>query len=467
MLSWISHWANSSKNFAESECSSFEILPEEAIVEPPSRHQQIDHPHSVSTADISSLPDCALRVLFDTLSHPASTRDVQSVSAVALASTCRRLDSFYREEYVTKLDLSGFRAGPSECARALRRYPRVTALDLWGCTKVVTDLSTALAPCLDRPPGTRLKSVAMPLTDVSDNDLVALVELCPELISLDVTGCDRLTDIALFAICRRLSDTLTSLKLRSACITDASGIELGALRNLTCLDLSECCDLTDCSFRTLASLCRMQELSLSFDAVTDVALCKFLPQMQDLKSLILINCSSVTSAILSALPESLVKFDLLKTRILDNSVAGSLFRSLPNLADFRTSRCKEFTDLAFMEPIYTRIRVLRLTRMKGLSDAATGAALAHMKTLEVIDFNHCPRIGDKTLRVAANLKRLSHLDLSHTAVTGMALSWIVFGRARFSLRFFSVKSCAKVSVCDIMAYSLRLALAHQDALICF
>ncbi|CAI2182927.1 3413_t:CDS:2 [Funneliformis geosporum] len=115
-------------------------------------------------------------------------------------------------------------------------------------------------------------------TDITDDDIIALVNLCPNLTFLDINYCRQLHDLTLTHIANHLGS------------------------NLTTLNVSSCPKFTDVGFSALARSCKvLASLDFSYTDITDTALSKFAVTCPTIKWLNLKYCELVTDLSLDEL----------------------------------------------------------------------------------------------------------------------------------------------------------------------
>ncbi|CAG8461219.1 9225_t:CDS:2 [Funneliformis caledonium] len=115
-------------------------------------------------------------------------------------------------------------------------------------------------------------------TEIIDADIIALVNLCPNLTILDISYCHQLHDSTLTHIANHLGS------------------------NLTTLNVSSCPKFTDVGFSALARSCKvLTSLDFSYTDITDTALSKFAVTCPTIKWLNLKYCELLTDLSLDEL----------------------------------------------------------------------------------------------------------------------------------------------------------------------
>ena len=182
----------------------------------------------------------------------SKARTFASVACVAFygpANSVTRTTTFGRELLVVD-------GAPTleRLVRARERFPAlcVTAINLKGCN------------------------------EITDDFIVALVEICPEMADLNLEGCELLTDVSI-------------------------GAFVGSCPLLKCVDFSYCKRLTDVSIGALAGNCPLLEsVDLSrYSLLTDVSIVALAGNCPQLKSVTLYGCMLITKASKAALKAAL------------------------------------------------------------------------------------------------------------------------------------------------------------------
>lgn len=109
-------------------------------------------------------------------------------------------------------------------------------------------------------------------SQIKDEDVLLICQSTPDLIQLDLEGCDRLTDRALDSVSRYLTK-LETLNLSRLQITDIALIDLcHKLKNLHTLNLERCGALSDKGILESVQICNsLRELNISHTAISSGA----------------------------------------------------------------------------------------------------------------------------------------------------------------------------------------------------
>ncbi len=187
------------------------------------------------------------------------------------------------------LDLSpyGNKITDEMLAQIIELFPNVVSLNLSGCEEI-TD--AGLAHLKELTQLTDLNLVWCHL--ITDAGLAHLARLT-QLTSLNLFGCALITDAGLAHLARLTQ--LTDLNLVWChLITDAGLAHLAGLAQLTSLNLSDCALITDAGLAHLAGLAQLTYLDLSDCAlITDAGLAH-LKELTQLTLLDLLGCEKVT-----------------------------------------------------------------------------------------------------------------------------------------------------------------------------
>jgi Leucine Rich repeat len=404
------------------------------------------------TVTLPSLPDTAVRCVFEALARleagethapraahlsricaaepAASTGAATTANGLALAATCRRLSTFYRHEYVVRLDFSALAWSrvegmePGDLSRLLARYPRVHSLDMplnaalsrRTLAALIVDRSLSRAATL-----TRLVLDSSMLDDDSVRD-IALA--CPNLRCLDVSACDGIGDDALRVIGDRLGATLRELfadgrDASSQVFTDRGGGGLAQLKRLQTLSLDFCHGFTDATFTSLAAMRDLRHLSLSNTRISGAGLRVVLPALTRLESLSVACCPTIATPdnLISVLPASLTYLDVRGTLEMDERNCASLARRVPNLRGLESGMTVSFADLSAFGGVLDGLGVLRLCGGARVGDRAAAACLRALHRLRVLALIDSPNVSDLTMLAVSSLPLLERFDVNERCVT--------------------------------------------------
>ena len=234
-------------------------------------------------------------------------------SGVALSGTVRRLNSIFYGIRPERIDLSdinfnehGFQELMSLVqAGAMGRLDKVKFLDLSGSTGLDLPLSQIIVPDKDIDRIARRYPYGMSISDLlnikNPNTTVLdfiLQQVPTNLPHLNLSGC-YLTDASVEAIVRACPE-LRSLNL-SGC-TELRNPQI-KLKLLTHLDLSGCYDLTDAAIQAIVENCpNLINLNLNrCHQITDATVGIIAKNCPKLKSLNLNGCNQITDAAIQAI----------------------------------------------------------------------------------------------------------------------------------------------------------------------
>ncbi len=278
------------------------------------------------------------------------------------------------------------------------------------------------------------------LANNSSEDMLELLQFCPNISYLQLTSCQGLKDLkkirelknltSLELIdCQQLTDmsklilpNLTSLGL-SWCeqLTDAAVKEIAAtLPKLTSLDLSGCEQLTNAAVKEIAAgLPKLTSLDLSWcEKLTDEAVKEIAAGLPKLTSLNLSGCEQLTNAavkeIAAGLPK-LTSLDLSGCKQLTDEAVKEIAAGLPKLTSLDLSGCKQLTDEAVKEIAagLPKLTSLDLSGCEQLTDAAVKEIAAGLPKLTSLRLSWCEKLADEAVKeIAATLPKLTNLDLS-------------------------------------------------------
>lgn len=124
---------------------------------------------------------------------------------------------------------------------------------------------------------------------ITDADIMAIAENCPNLTTLNLTWCKKITSLALKNAIAKLP-LLTCLELGSCNVDDAVLVEVAKRTKLTNLHLSGCEQIT--SFDFLKGLTNLTHLFLS--GCSQITIFDFLKDLTKLTNLDLFGCEQIT-----------------------------------------------------------------------------------------------------------------------------------------------------------------------------
>jgi len=197
------------------------------------------------------------------------------------------------------------RAIGNKGVQALARCPKLSELDLNGCLKVTAEaLQLVASSC---PELTALSISGIPVVD--DANLQAILrarDKRKKLSRLCLNSCSKLSDVGLRAICI-LGESLLELEVAYCpALSDDGVIELiRACPNIVSLNLYGCFKITDKTLAAIGALNSLKDLNLSMcRGITDVGITQLLEGKgvcNVIESLNLYDCTRITDASLRAL----------------------------------------------------------------------------------------------------------------------------------------------------------------------
>ena len=170
----------------------------------------------------------------------------------------------------------------------------------------------------------------------------------PNLLSLNLAGCTRITDATVLELARRCSK-LHTLDLRFCSITDASVSEVARrCSNLHTLDLSGCCEIHDASVLEVASRCsNLQTLNLAWCRITDVSVLAVARRCSNLQTLNLRWCRRITDASVMEVARRCSNLHTLDLSLCSNITDASVMevaRRCSNLQTLSLRSCSRITS---------------------------------------------------------------------------------------------------------------------------
>jgi hypothetical protein len=400
---------------------------------------------------LDSLPPDPLRTIFDLLSFSPGVAGVDSPDALALASTCRALSGFYREDYATTFSVTydDRPCLPNFLSRALARLPQASRVSVERFSGefqegVCGDDERAFLgsekrgwePTVHTQRVTRLKvSLRDSNTGILGKEFSVIVRACANLKELVIAD--------------------------SRCIRDDVGVQVGGLRLLETLDLSGCTALTDASFSVLGQLAQtLEDVTLTRTRISNSCAMSLLPRLRRLRRLSVRRCWPLTAAIVPQLPETLTHLNIGGTQVLDVSIRPSLLQAVPLLDSLHVSGAWHLTDISALWSVRLQLKELVMSDCRRLADGALRSAIAGMDKLERLELSNT-RAGDETARGVACLPKLSYLDVSSTYVTYDGVLLLAAGKVCRTLTTVVIGCRRNDEAIDV----LRAALGGRTALI--
>ena len=258
---------------------------------------------------------------------------------------------------LTSLSLAGCDKITDDALCAVSRRRGLTNLNLRDCAKVT---EVGLGAVVRLSALTRLNLGWC--RNVADEDVIAVSRNLPQLASLCLAGCSKLTDNGIRAVCR--------------------------LQGLTDLNLRDCWRLTDQSVRSVSELPALKSLDLSCcDLLTDKGL-RAMSRVRTLTFLDLSNCHQVVLE----LPRAVRHMPALATlnltacyNLADDGVRA--VRTMPALTALNLGSCFELTDKALR-------------------------AVSRMSSLKSLNLVDCAKVTDQGVRTVCALPSLTELSLN-------------------------------------------------------
>lgn len=305
-------------------------------------------------------------------------------------------------------------------AQGLQQLPtELVQLDATDC-QALTD-EAALYAVAARCAAT-LQQLKVSGKNVRDAAVLHLARTCSALRLLELPGANLVTEAAVAALAR-FCPLLTSLAL-PACrrLTLESGLEAQPMANLQHLDLSRCLGITDAALaRALRAglLPLLATLNLaSCEEVADAALAALAAHSPHLRSLTLAKCRRVTDAgllaVIRACPH-LQRLVLTNCHVTDASVAH-LATACRELVELDLACCERVTDVSVRSIVQgcTALELLSLEELPQLTELGIAAVGEHSAALHTFRVGHCKVLTDAGLaRLSAGCPRMRSVDLSY------------------------------------------------------
>ena len=231
------------------------------------------------------------------------------------------------------------------------------------------------------------------LTDIA---VTALVEICPSLTHLDMSGCRHISDASLKALSQGGSSTLSVLRLSHCTVTDNGIIALAhSCPALTLLDLRYCKQISDASILSVSKTCQaMSDLNLSqCTRITAASVIVLAQKCPSLTRLDLSGCANVTDVSLTALSQA----------------------SVP-LTDLNLSGCCHISDkgLVALAQGCPALTSLDLSCCVNVTDGAVFALLNGCQRLKHLNPRHCSLLSPEGIKACCEISSSFH---EYSAVT--------------------------------------------------
>jgi len=265
------------------------------------------------------------------------------------------------------------------------------------------------------------------LFDCSENALAAVGQKCPYLRDLDISDSYKGAEggwglVELLKGCNRLQ----TLSLHGAKGPDTALKMIGSCPELKQLRLRSAAGLTDEVMVTIASNCRLiEELDVSFNDFTDIALKAVGHHLIRLRQLDLKHCKGITGAGIAAVAAGCKSLQTLHLGLVDCGdegiiALGKYSSQLEELyLDYGWDKWGRLScrSLGAMARGCRKLRVLSLRGSKQVNDEVLQGLVYGCPSLAFLDLHACENVGDTGLRaVIRGCKQLKDLVLSGTKV---------------------------------------------------
>jgi hypothetical protein len=267
----------------------------------------------------------------------------------------------------------------------------------------------------------KLEALALTNTVITDEAVQTISKAFPDLIDLDLSSNTNMTSSAM-----RIIATLTKLQrltLIQNRFNDLSARRLAKLEDLRALDLRGNMEAGDMSLEVIGSLPKLTSLKHRSTAVTDYGL-EQLAKSQTISSLLLQDfvITSESGNHLAKL-NKLTSLEMFRCQGFGTEGVLALkgmklnrltLRDLPNIDDSALEVLKEL-------PALKRLYIHEITSVgdEGFEN------LAAAKSLEVLDLWSLPKMTDKTVNIIATLPNLKELSIRETSVSEASVAKIL------------------------------------------
>ncbi|KAK7114031.1 F-box/LRR-repeat protein 16-like [Littorina saxatilis] len=301
-----------------------------------------------------------------------------------------------------------------------------------------------------------LQSLSLKDSNITEGTLVELLSRCPQLTSLDLSGCNSLF----------MAGTLLNNQ------TQVKELEK-AMKNVTEVNLSSLRYLSDCSFnRVVAIFPKLQKIVLASTQIT-------------------FNGHAYYARNTTVYDNSAVFTYSCLERYIENNVARikGLNFSRTTINNQHLARLSGITDLRLEELVLigcrdvgnegigqlcrqqTRLKRLDISGCLDLTDSALGNITQHLTSLEALRVNKCRMLTDSSVATLKNLDRIKSLDLSEcyeVTKTGLLSGLCMGSKAMDHLTHLNLSCCSKLDTEVVVKLTVALPfLEHLDLGSCF
>lgn len=394
---------------------------------------RLSAPAATEKPCLLSLPDDAIVLVFANFDGSAKLATfAPPCDATNLAAAHPRFDRLRRFAVVKTLQIHADWRNKEEegsvaagVRRLLRRYPRVEKLEI-DFQSLRGDKAAPIR--LEAFVSAQLRVVQVQHARLSWRNVDGLLRACPALEDLGLTRCpwarkqkkakEKLDDAEVDAWSR-----LQVLRLKeSSKIWRRLASNPTLLKRLTLrqLDLSNCWELRRAEFDACAMLSTMTQLSLKQSAFSTADAARILPLLSSLRELDVSGCKAISSALLAALPPTLIVLRASNTNLFEdadgNRVTTFCGGAECNLSELHVDNSGLRTWQALSRG-FGKLRWLSVAHSVYLVDERVEEALAAMPQLEKLRLTHCLEIGDRTMTAISRHPNLSCVWV-HLTATG-------------------------------------------------
>jgi F-box/leucine-rich repeat protein 2/20 len=282
-------------------------------------------------------------------------------------------------------------------------------------------------------------------------------ELCivnPNITSLDMTGCDEVTDVALWAIARHLGNGIKHLMLGGCHQITNVGLRSLSLKcaDVEHLDFTGCHRLNDLGLTTLSSGCwRLKKMILTnCTTISDAGLSRLAAACRELVELDLSGCTNVGEFGDKALKElggscnQIEVLNLMACKRVEDAGLIAVAQGCPKLKELKLSGCGGVSgnSLRAICTHATGMTSLKLSGSRLINDKDIRAfTTAEMRnTLVHLDLSETMQLGDAGVAtIVAAMPHIGSLDIGGSAVTDASARTIVDGLR--TLRALDLSKC--------------------------
>jgi len=349
----------------------------------------------------------------------------------------------YFLEHSKRLDLKNQNPSPSELKALIKNCPNLTSLNLQGCENLTDE---DLRQFAESSPDLIFLDLCK-CVKITDNGIKALTSERANLTGINLAECSEITNSGLNMIAIRYEQLLSSLNIKGCNQITDGGISLVAryCTELTNINFGGC-NISVGAFAQLIQNCpKLTQIALQgCIGITDTGLTNLSRFCPNLTSLNLSECSRITGAAFATLVQSCQNLSTLKLHKCDvtDDWFSNTFCNCSSLTKLDLTGCSGISDEAFpdLARIFLNLTSLNITACS-ISDIGVMYLADGLPLLSSFCLRAC-NISDQSLAFLANCPDLMELNLWGCQITDAGLSHV---KNWENLTSLNIGNCAKIS----------------------